>query len=232
MKVYLIRHSMTEGNRVKRYIGSTDEPLCEDGKAVLSGRFYPAAERLYVSPMLRCRETAQIIYPNMEQRLVPELRECDFGMFENKNYMELSGCPEYQAWIDSEGKAEFPGGEHPEEFKMRSVQVFAEVISACQQEGIESVAFVVHGGTIMSVMEKYARPKGIYYDFYVGNGEGYELIFENVCTGDRGLCTGPDHRGSALAVSSGSIDRTSDYEDGTNYKTLCFERKNPEWKEE
>ena len=28
MKIYLIRHSITEGNRRKRYIGRTDEPLC------------------------------------------------------------------------------------------------------------------------------------------------------------------------------------------------------------
>ena len=29
--------------------------------------------------------------------VVEELAECDFGKFENRNYEELSGMPEYQA---------------------------------------------------------------------------------------------------------------------------------------
>jgi alpha-ribazole phosphatase len=37
---------------------------------------------------------------------------------------------------------------------------------------------VVHGGTIMSVMEKYAVPKGNYYDFQVKNGQGYITEFD------------------------------------------------------
>ena len=32
-----------------------------------------------------------------------------------------------------------------------------------------------HGGTIMAVMEQYAKHKGSYYDFQVKNGEGYIL---------------------------------------------------------
>ena len=59
---------------------------------------------------------------------VEELRECDFGIFENKNYKELSDCPEYQAWIDSGGTMTFPGGENPEEFRKRCVLGFEKVI--------------------------------------------------------------------------------------------------------
>ena len=35
MTVYLIRHGMNAGNREKRYIGRTDEPLCSEGIAAL-----------------------------------------------------------------------------------------------------------------------------------------------------------------------------------------------------
>ena len=31
MDVYLIRHGKTKGNLEGRYIGTTDEPLCEEG---------------------------------------------------------------------------------------------------------------------------------------------------------------------------------------------------------
>ena len=39
-------------------------------------------------------------------------------------------------------------------------------------------AIVAHGGTIMAIMEKYARPKGGYFDFQVRNGEGY-ILYED-----------------------------------------------------
>ena len=61
MDVYLIRHGKTKGNLEGRYIGTTDEPLCEEGKQSLmqmaDAKKYPAVEALFVSPMLRCRES-------------------------------------------------------------------------------------------------------------------------------------------------------------------------------
>ena len=58
--------------------------------------------------MKRCMETAKLIFKENFYE-VEELRECDFGIFENKNYKELSDCPEYQAWIDSGGTMKFSG---------------------------------------------------------------------------------------------------------------------------
>lgn len=49
MRVVLIRHSKTAGNLKGRYIGTTDEPLCEEGIRLLEGKNYPAAELVYVS---------------------------------------------------------------------------------------------------------------------------------------------------------------------------------------
>ncbi|MCG5029635.1 histidine phosphatase family protein, partial [[Ruminococcus] torques] len=82
---------------------------------------------------------------------------------------ELSDCPEYQAWIDSGGTMTFPGGEDPEEFRKRCVRGFEKVIKECRHDQIKSVAVVAHGGTIMSIMDRYARdengqPDGSYYD--------------------------------------------------------------------
>ena len=88
MTIYLIRHSITEGNRWKRYIGRTDEPLCRQGVKLLEGRTYPQVDKVYASPMKRCLQTAGIIYPDMRPMVIEELAECDFGLFENKNYQE------------------------------------------------------------------------------------------------------------------------------------------------
>ena len=70
LKLWLIRHGMTEGNRHQRYIGVTDESLCEEGRNLLSNVTYPRAQALFVSPLRRCRETARILFGDQEQRVM------------------------------------------------------------------------------------------------------------------------------------------------------------------
>lgn len=209
----MLRHSMTRGNLEGRYIGCrTDEPLCREGIRLLKSRTYPAVDRIYASPMKRCVETAQVIWDCMGNRfadrtenqgnpaahkisitLVPKLRECDFGYFENKNYEELNGDPLYQAWIDSNGTLPFPGGESMEEFKRRCQAGFSEVVREIAELEAETargtgkgkgttktdsalrVALVVHGGTIMAVLNHFGFPKKDYFDYQVKNGCGYVL---------------------------------------------------------
>ena len=44
--------------------------------------------------MLRCRQTAEIIYGKTDY-IENDLRECDFGEFENKCFEELKDNPDY-----------------------------------------------------------------------------------------------------------------------------------------
>lgn len=188
-ELILIRHGKTAGNLLGRYIGSrTDEPLCDEGREGLAGKQMPEVERLYVSPMKRCVETAEILWPGFDRKKmqkVTDLRECDFGDFENKNYKELSGNGDYQAWIDSNGTLPFPNGESMDAFKSRCLEAFARIVenvSGAEQEwiasgktGIFRAGIVVHGGTIMAILEQYGYPKAAYFDYQVKNGCGYRL---------------------------------------------------------
>ena len=124
------------------------------------------------SPMRRCLETAAILYPEMRPFVVEELRECDFGDFEGHNYAELNGRADYQAWIDSNGMLPFPGGESREAFADRCCAAFSQVMAG---EGEKDVAFIVHGGTIMAIMERFALPPRDYFSYQVRNGTGFEL---------------------------------------------------------
>lgn len=67
-KVHFIRHGMTQGNLEGKYIGSTDLPVCPEGYRQLDDLKahyeYPKVEAVYSSPMLRCRQTADFLYPN------------------------------------------------------------------------------------------------------------------------------------------------------------------------
>ena len=66
--------------------------------------------------------------------------------------------------------------ETTEAFKARTVKAFQEIwkeISSQAEHGADrTLVFVVHGGTIMAVMEAFSEEKKSYYDWQVGNGEG------------------------------------------------------------
>ena len=180
IELYLIRHGMTLGNVEHRYIGrQTDEPLSEDGRQQLEKRKDQWAQvcrtgdmpYVFVSPMLRCRQTAEILFPQIPQIEIDPWREMDFGEFEGKNYAQLNGDPRYQAWIDSGGTLAFPGGESREAFIARCVDGMELVMEQIRQQ--LPVVAVVHGGTIMALLSHYCG--GDYFSYQVKNAEGYHL---------------------------------------------------------
>jgi alpha-ribazole phosphatase len=169
MKINFIRHGKTQGNIEKRYIGKTDEPLLEMAKDELNRVMYPECDLVYASPMLRCIQTAELIYPNRNINVIDDFREIDFGMFEGHNYAELSDNPLYQKWIDSYGKMDFPDGEGIEHFKNRNVCAFKKII---ENIDCNTISLVVHGGTIMAILE-YFEESHDYYKWQAANGCGY-----------------------------------------------------------
>ena len=177
MEIRLIRHFATEGNLEKRYIGVTDEEIKAECvlehtlKKEENGREEWKPELVIVSPLRRCRQTAELIYPEYKQHIVPDFRECDFGIFEGKNYKELSGNEQYQRWIDSNATIPFPQGEDVADFKKRSVKGWYDMIKQCRLLNYSDIACVIHGGTIMSVMSEIYGAG--YYDYHCGNGDGY-----------------------------------------------------------
>ena len=175
MTVYFIRHAMTKGNLLKKYIGRTDEILCDEGIAELKKHKYPHADIVFSSPMKRCIETARLIYPHISPITDNDLRECDFGSFEGKNYEELNGREDYQKWIDSGGTLPFPEGESREAFTDRCGNAFFRLLRGCCAD---TVVFVVHGGTIMSILSRLAVPSRDYYDLMCKNCCGYMCSFD------------------------------------------------------
>lgn len=177
VKLIFIRHSLTLGNEQERYIGVTDESLSETGIRLLEQKNYPPADILFSSPSKRCIETAKILYPNTTPNIISELQECDFGDFENKNAMELSGNPNYQNWIDSNGTLPFPKGESREAFRKRNCLGFDRAMNSIEKQQADCAVFMIHGGTIMNLFSAYAMPRKDFYAWHVGNACGYEAEF-------------------------------------------------------
>lgn len=179
VEIVLIRHGKTEGNKEKRYIGRTDQPLSEEGIAGIKenlGR-YPSVEKVYASPMKRTRQTAELIYPGQASELVDGLREMDMGVFEGKNHAELKNRPSYILWVATRGKISIPGGESMKDFGKRTMDAFTQLLGDMQAEGIKRSAVVAHGGTIMSIVSQLADDD--YYKYMVNNGAGFRLTLDD-----------------------------------------------------
>ena len=186
--LWFIRHGMTPGNKEKRYIGCrTDEHLLPEAAELLRRKrgMIPEVGAVYTSPMVRCLETAEILFPEFRTyengtagsvsgqksvQVIKELIECDFGRFEGHNYKELSGDPDYQKWIDSGGSLPFPDGDSREDFLRNSKAGLLKVIEDMELRGIRSASVVTHGGVIMNLMEAYARPGRSFYEWSTENG--------------------------------------------------------------
>lgn len=204
MKLLLLRHGMTQGNEQKRYIGITDEELSQQGRKQVQqlrkqlrskGILGEITEKMYVvvSPMKRCQQTAQLlgiwksenqcIHVSVEERM----RECNFGLFENKNYLELKDEPFYQKWIDSYGTLDFPEGDNIIQWKEKCVQAFSFHVKKAQEQHLEQIVFVIHGGSIMAIMERFDEEGKEYYDYQVENASGYvcDVIDMNICNAKR-----------------------------------------------
>lgn len=178
--LYIIRHGATKSNKRHAYLGNTNEPLSNEGGEQIifyneAGRYPKGKENLLIfsSPMLRCLQTKDILYPDTRAILLPEWKEIDFGRFEGKNYQDLNGDPDYQRWIDSGGVTAFPGGESRDEFVKRSMAGLEWCIECMEDYKQKSAVCIVHGGTIMAIMSSLTG--GDYYDYQVKNGQGYEI---------------------------------------------------------
>lgn len=176
MEVILLRHAQTAGNLERRYVGITNEPLCREGiKSAVKSGIVPFVPLVYSSPMIRAVQTATIKFPNARIITVPGLREMDFGLFEGRTADEMSDDLLYQTWVEGECKGPCPKGESREGFAARTCVAFSEVVGESISRRHSYLIIVAHGGTIMSVMERFASPGRAYWEWHVGNCDGFKM---------------------------------------------------------
>ena len=174
MSLILIRHGSTRGNLEGRYIGCrTDEDLCDEGicKLLQVRRRLPPVEKVYISPMRRCVQSARLLWPHARLETVPEWTEIDFGTFEGYTWTQMKDWPAYRRFLDSGGTAPFPQGEDPADFRARTLKAF----EALRPHMPEKCAVVAHGGTLMTLMEAFALPHQTYFSWQTACAEGFVL---------------------------------------------------------
>lgn len=174
MKLYLLRHGLTEANERRLYYGRTDLPLSEAGRAALCAcAAPPAVVRYFTSGLLRTEQTLEILCGSVPHTVLPGLREMDFGTFEMKSYMELKDDPAFRRWCEGDNEANrCPGGESANEVTQRALAALSPVLA----DGLDTLC-VTHGGVIAGVLARWFG--GNRFDWTPQPGCGYCVEAEN-----------------------------------------------------
>ena len=179
-KLHLIRHGLTAANTEGRYVGGgTDEPLCDTGimglEFLKSNYKYPAVERLYTSPMKRATETCGIIYPEHQYTVVENLKECNFGEFENKTLSELGENERFAYWLSHQNEFVPEGGESNAEFAQRCAEGLNEVFIDMMKNNIHEAALVCHGSIMALLLSMFAYPQKSFQEWTSDSGCGFTV---------------------------------------------------------
>lgn len=179
-KIHFVRHGMTEANRLGQYIGRTDIPLSKEGIQELytlkKNYPYPVVQKVYTSPLSRCRKTAEILYPENFTQVMESFSEYDFGDFEGKTMEELKDNDAFRQWVTQGLKGTLPGGEDSADFLKRIVWGLNDVFEDMMKHKMTSTAVITHGGVIMSLLSAAGVPKRESTDYVVGNGRGFTIV--------------------------------------------------------
>ena len=177
-KIHLIRHASTAANAAGAYIGRTDLPLSPEGLRELidlkEQYEYPGAARFFTSPLKRCTQTMQVLYPDAKHEVVEGLAECDFGDWENKSIAILKNDPAFLDWMEGNGR-DIPNGENTVDFEKRVCAAFEQVVNDLITKGDTEAVICTHGGVIMLLMRRYALPRLQMSDCVANPGNGFTL---------------------------------------------------------
>lgn len=178
--ISLIRHGQTKANEEGRYIGTTDYALSDKGRSelydLLDSYVYPKVERVYTSPLERCTETAEILFPDAEIVVAEDFAELHFGKFEGKTADELIDNPEYRQWLKGGMDAKPPEGESVSDLCVRTYRGLHRILMEMMEQDFRHVAIVTHAGVIANAIACFGLPKYDPKQIQCNPGEGFEIM--------------------------------------------------------
>lgn len=152
MKIYVIRHGLTKLNKQKKVNGEVDEPLIPEGieQAKEAISLLPKTiKHIYSSPMLRAKQTAEIIISKLKVPVseVAELTEIRMGRsLAGKSWEEMKdGLNLKQRHRSAQFDYRPHGGESVQDVKKRLVIFFRKINGKYQDF---EVLIITHGGII------------------------------------------------------------------------------------
>ena len=97
MLIYIVRHGLTEWNKLKKLQGAADVPLAKEG-ILLAERTGEALRNVrfdicFTSPLSRAKQTAECVLGKRDVPIIPDKRiqEIDFGVLEGDQVRDADG---------------------------------------------------------------------------------------------------------------------------------------------
>jgi uncharacterized phosphatase len=146
--IFVVRHGETDWNRQRRIQGSTDIPLNSVGReqALATGRLLALRnwDAIITSPLLRARETAEIIASVTGRHSLQSLDD-----IAERRYGDAEGLTYEQVEAQFPGDSPVPGRESRESVALRAVPA---LITLADRYPGQSIVVVSHGGVIRSLL--------------------------------------------------------------------------------
>ncbi len=149
-RMILMRHGQIRANKVGRWHGSTDSPLTWKGRrqAVRTGRHLFRSEEIravYCSPLIRCRETAELASRKFELPVMPVdgLQEMSIGLWEDMTFRDLINEYDFMQRSAADPNFQAPGGESLNQVALRTTAALRHIESL--HDADETVLVVSHG---------------------------------------------------------------------------------------
>ena len=158
--LYIIRHGKTDWNAEYRLQGRTDIPLNEEGRQMAS-KAHDEYEDVhidicYCSPLIRARETAEILLQGRNVPIVYDERllEMAFGKFEGEsNLFSKPHLSIYKLFKDPENYIpEEDGGESFDDLFKRTGDLLKEIMPAVEQG--KDILIVGHGAMNSAIVSQ------------------------------------------------------------------------------
>ena len=180
LRLHLLRHGLTQGNLDGLYIGHTDVPLCEQGREQLlqmkQTYVYPTCKFIISSPLKRCLETAELLFPDVKPLVMEGLIECDFGAFDGRSAAELhEKQPLFDRWLTGDPEVAPPFGESNAAFAKRVCETFRKIVEGLLKTGADDVYIITHGGVLLAILSNFGIPEAAPTDWLTPSGCGYTM---------------------------------------------------------
>ena len=160
MRIYIVRHGLTEWNKLQKFQGQVNIPLSEEGKLqvlVLKEAIrdlpYDVA---YTSPLSRCSEMARMICGDdaeiHEEKLLLEMA---FGIYEGASFADRNAYPkDHPLYFYFHDRANYVPPEGAESFPqiMQRAQTFLDKMYA--EHPRETILAFSHGAFIRALISQ------------------------------------------------------------------------------
>ncbi|MBU3877952.1 histidine phosphatase family protein [Faecalicatena sp. AGMB00832] len=161
MKLYLVRHGETPWNKLRKVQGHSDIPLNEYGRYLAEQTALGLREVdfsvAYTSPLIRARQTAEIILAGRDISIYdePRIQEMGFGVCEGmccRGENKEPGSDEFNKLFTDTANYQVPeGGESIQEVEAR-VQSFLEEVYKKEELQDKNILISTHGAALTAML--------------------------------------------------------------------------------